>query len=150
MQWQLQKFEDLSGKEVHEILAVRQEVFVVEQECVYLDADNLDYSSYHLTGRTEEGEICGYARINFPGSRYAEPSIGRLLIRKKFRSQGLAKKVLEMTVAKCFEQYPESNIKISAQLYLKKFYTEIGFAAIGLPYDEDGIEHINMILERKK
>ncbi len=147
MQWQWKKPEDLSGIEMHDILAVRQQVFVVEQKCIYLDADELDRLSWHLTGRSENGDLDIYARLNFPGSRFQEPSIGRVLTRTALRKQGYAKMAVNQAIEKSRREYPGQNIKISAQVYLTKFYYELGFRVIGEPYDEDGIEHIDMIVE---
>lgn len=147
MLWRWQLFEELTGKDMHDILSLRQRVFVVEQDCVYLDADHLDCQSWHLTARTDDGEIGVYARLTFPGSRFAEPSIGRVLTQKLLRRKGLAKIAVEKAIAKCTQEYPGHNIRISAQSYLVRFYTERGFRATGKPYDEDGIEHIDMIME---
>ncbi len=149
MIWQWKKIEDLSGKEMHDILAVRQQVFVVEQNCIYLDADELDRQSWHLTGISENGDVEIYARLNFPGSRFAEPSIGRVLTCTTVRKQGYAKMAVIQAIEKSRREYPGQNIRISAQIYLTRFYSDLGFRLIGEPYDEDGIEHIDMILEEK-
>lgn len=150
MQWNWQLFSDLSGEEVHDILAIRQQVFIVEQNCVYQDADEYDSRSWHLTGRRQTGEIDVYARLLWPGSRFTEPAIGRLLTRKSMRKKGLARDAVIKVLAKCRKEYSGKNIKISAQVYLKDFYSDFGFKAIGEQYDEDGIDHIEMIVEMKK
>jgi ElaA protein len=147
MLWRWQLFEELTGREMHDILSLRQQVFVVEQNCVYLDADDLDRKSWHLTARTGDGEIGVYVRLTCPGSRFTEPSIGRLLTRETFRRKGFAKTAVEKVIAKCTREYPSQNIRISAQAYLIRFYAKLGFIVTGAPYDEDGIEHIDMILE---
>lgn len=147
MQWKWQLFEEISGLEMHDILALRQQIFILEQNCVYLDADNLDQRAWHLTGRREQGTIDVYGRLLFPASRFAEPSIGRLLTRKSVRKRGLARKALEIIIAKCKKEYPGQSIRISAQAYLTGFYTDLGFGTVGELYDEDGIDHIEMILE---
>ena len=147
MLWQWQLFEELTGKEMHDILSLRQCVFILEQDCVYLDADKLDCQSWHLTARTDDGQIGVYARLTRPGSRFAEPSIGRVLTRKDKRGKGFARMAVDRAITKCRQEYPGQNIRISAQSYLTRFYTELGFTVTGEPYDEDGIEHIDMILD---
>ncbi len=146
--WKWKWFSELSGMEVHDILSVRQEVFVVEQNCAYLDADELDPVSRHLIGRNGDGEIVAYARLNEPGSRYEEPSMGRLLTRKKVRKDGAGRDAVREVIATCNREYPGLGMRISAQTYLLRFYTELGFSPVGAPYDEDGIEHIDMVREK--
>ncbi len=145
--WSWKKFEEISGEEMHEMLALRQVVFVVEQDCVYLDADELDKLSFHLFGRNERGNLLAYARLNFRDTRYKEPSFGRILTSEKIRGSGIGKKLLEHCIEKSKDEYPELGIRISAQYYLKKFYHDFGFKTVGAPYDEDGIEHVEMILK---
>ncbi|MBM9603298.1 GNAT family N-acetyltransferase [Desulfopila inferna] len=148
IQWQWRCFTDFTAAQMHEILAVRQEVFVVEQKCVYLDADCFDCSSFHLLGRAEDGQLGAYARLSFPGSRYQEPSIGRLLTTASYRGRGLGRMALRLAIKKSRREYPGKVIRISAQLHLESFYGEFGFRGRGLPYDEDGIAHIDMFLEQ--
>ncbi len=147
MQWQWNKIEDLTGKEMHDILTVRQQVFVIEQNCIYLDADDLDRVSWHLTGRSQRGDVEVYARLNYPGSRFPEPSIGRVLTQTTSRKQGYARLAVKQAIEKSSREYPGQNIRISAQVYLTRFYNDLGFKTIGEPFDEDGIQHIEMILE---
>lgn len=147
MLWKWQKFDTIIGVEMHEILAVRQRVFVVEQQCVYLDADNLDKDSYHLTGRDEQGVLCAYARVTSPGRRFAEPSIGRILVVRDFRGKGYAREAVQLAIGKIRNEFPDRRIKISAQAYLLNFYESFGFNQSGNPYVEDGIAHVDMILE---
>ncbi len=130
---------------MHEILALRQQVFVVEQNCVYLDADDLDSKSWHLVGRAAGGQIGAYTRLTFPATRFNEPSIGRVLTAVEMRKKGLAREAVNLAIAKCEQEFPGQAVKISAQLYLKKFYNGCGFKVISEPYDEDGIEHIDML-----
>lgn len=143
--WEWKRFSELSGREMHHILSVRQEVFVVEQACVYLDADELDEVSWHLTGRSADGKIVAYARLNYPGTRFEEPSMGRLLTRKQARKEGAGRDAAREVIAKCGREYPGLGIRISAQTYLRRFYKELGFSVVGAPYDEDGIEHVDMV-----
>ncbi|MBL0716209.1 MAG: GNAT family N-acetyltransferase [Desulfosarcina sp.] len=130
---------------MHDILAVRQSVFVVEQNCAYQDADYLDHCAWHLTGRRHDGQIVAYLRVNAPGSHNVEPSIGRVLTVKTVRGGRLASNALRQALARCETAYPGHAIHIAAQVYLVDFYGRFGFKPVGLPYDEDGIAHIDMI-----
>lgn len=149
VEWRWQSFADLSGREMHEILAVRQEVFVVEQHCVYRDADTFDPVSRHLTGRIADGRIVAYARLIAPGAHFAEPSIGRVLTVKEIRGRGMARRVVALAIDECDRVYPGNDIRIGAQFYLLDFYAAFGFCRIGTKYTEDGIDHIEMIRPRR-
>jgi ElaA protein len=148
-QWIWQEFEQISGPQMHEILMLRQDVFIVEQQCLYADADGLDSSSLHLSGRDVTGEIVAYARLCLPGSRYAEPSIGRLLTIKGRRGSGLARHAVELCIEKAATAWQSNWVRISAQLYLRDFYVGLGFTEISEIYDEDGIKHVDMMLDLK-
>ncbi len=143
--WQWSRLQDLTAAEMHAILAARQRVFVVEQNCAYLDADDLDLEAWHLTGRRPDGRLAAYLRVNAPGARFAEVSIGRLLTVKSMRGQHLASRSLQRALRKCDALYPGQAIRIAAQTYLADFYRRFGFRAVGSPYAEDGIDHIDMI-----
>lgn len=136
---------DLAAGDMHDILAARQNVFVVEQCCVYQDADDWDRVAWHLTGRSPSGQIMAYLRVCPPGSRYLEPSIGRLLTVKPMRGGQLASRALKMAIARCAASYPGHSIRIAAQAYLVEYYHRFGFRTTGSPYDEDGIAHIDMV-----
>ncbi len=142
--WIWKRFEDISGTEMHEILFKRQKVFIVEQKCVYQDADELDKYSWHLIGRESKGLLAAYARITFPGTRYEEPSFGRILTVQSFRGTGLGRQIIQYCIEKCNIEYPDMVIHISAQTYLIKFYNDFGFKSLGQPYDDEGVEHIDM------
>ena len=144
--WSWKQFEQLTVFELHEILAARQAVFVVEQKCPYQDADGLDQESWHLIGRDYNYHLVAYARITFPGTRFPEPSIGRVLIIKAARGMGLARLTMQEAIAKGRQKYPGQNIRLSAQTYLQNFYRSLGFEPFGESYDEDGIEHVDMML----
>ncbi len=143
--WQWSKAQDLTAAEMHAILALRQRIFIVEQNCAYQDADALDLSAWHLTGRRPDGQLVVYLRINAPGSRFAEASIGRLLTAGNMRGQHLASRALKQALRQCAALYPEQAIRIAAQIHLVDFYRRFGFRAVGSPYPEDGIDHIDMI-----
>ena len=146
MNWTWRQFDTISGKEMHEMLSLRQKVFVVEQECVYLDADELDEQSWHLFGRSNDGALGAYARLNFPDTRFTEPSFGRVLTIKETRGTGVGREVVKACIEKSKQEYPGLNIRISAQTYLTSFYKGLGFVIVGNPYDDEGIEHVDMIL----
>ena len=144
--WTWKQFEEISGTEMHEILSERQKVFVVEQKCVYQDADKLDSQSWHLVGRDSEEILAAYARINFPGAKYKEPSFGRILTSQANRAIGLGRQIIQHCIEKCEIEYPDMTIRISAQTYLIGFYKEFCFEIVGQPYDDEGVEHIDMVL----
>lgn len=143
--WIWQEFEHISGPQMHEILRLRQDIFIVEQNCIYTDADGLDTSSMHLTGRDEAGKVVAYARLCSPDSRYKEPSIGRLLTIKRRRGSGLARHAIGLCIEKAATVWHSKSVRISAQLYLRNFYIDLGFTEISEVYDEDGIKHIDMM-----
>ncbi|MEY3059958.1 MAG: hypothetical protein RL000_1310 [Bacteroidota bacterium] len=142
--WSLKKFEDLSLLELYEILQLRSEVFVVEQNCVFLDLDGKDQFSLHLQGRIN-GQLAAVVRILPPGLAYDEPSIGRVVSSPKFRKQGVGIELMKKAIEKIISLYGEVPIKISAQVYLKKFYENFGFLECSEPYLEDDIPHIKMV-----
>jgi ElaA protein len=144
--WKCKRFEDIPGDEMHAILALRQQVFIVEQKCVYQDADALDTCSWHLLGRGMDGGIAAYGRVNVPGSRYRQPSFGRILTRRDVRGLGVGREVVRRCLEICQNHYPDLGVRISAQTYLIKFYRDFGFRKIGEPYDDEGVEHIDMVL----
>jgi ElaA protein len=144
--WIWKRFEDISGTEMHEILFERQNVFVVEQKSAYQDADDLDRQSWHLIGRDLQGIMAAYARITFPGTKYEEPSFGRILTVKSYRTIGLGRQLIRNCIEKCNIEYPGMAIRISAQTYLTNFYKDFGFELFSQPYGDEGIEHIDMVL----
>jgi ElaA protein len=138
-------FGELSGEEVYEILSLRQRVFVLEQRCVYLDADGLDRSSLHLCGQTAGGVLAAYLRLIPPGINAGEPSIGRVITAPEIRRTGVGRLLMEEGIRRSSEIYPGSPLTVSAQTYLERFYRSLGFIRSGDPHDEDGIEHIAMV-----
>lgn len=141
--WKLSSFEELSNIELYEILKLRSEVFVVEQNCVYLDADSLDYVSYHFCGYQNE-ELQAYVRLLPTGVSYTNASIGRVLTRKTARRTGMGIKLMEKAIQHCLNLFSVKEIDISAQVYLINFYSGLGFKSLGDTYLEDGIPHIKM------
>ncbi len=146
MHWVLKKFEDLSPAELYTILLLRSEVFVVEQQCIFLDMDNKDQHSLHLCGWENE-RLIAYTRIVPPGISYTEPSIGRVVTSPSYRARGAGKLLMKKSIDTIRELYNDSPIRIGAQLYLKTFYQNLGFVQSGNIYDEDGIDHIEMLLK---
>jgi ElaA protein len=143
--WKLKLFNELSPDELYAIIRLRNEVFVVEQNCVFQDADNKDQSSYHVMG-WKENELLAYSRLVPAGISYSEPSIGRVVTSPTVRSLGLGKKLMEHSIYLLHSKWGKLNIKIGAQLYLEHFYNSLGFQRTSEIYMEDGIEHIEMQL----
>ena len=147
MNYKIKKFNELTTKELYEILKVRAEVFVVEQNCVYQDLDSKDEVSYHLF-LEDNSEIIAYLRILPKGISYPETSIGRVLTKASYRKKGLSKEMVQKAIDFIIDILEEKEIKISAQAYLQKFYKSFGFKPISGIYLEDGIEHIEMLYQK--
>jgi len=145
IQWVTKSFADLSNSELYEILRLRSEVFVVEQNCVYLDIDNNDQKAYHTLGSIG-AELVATTRLFDKNIMYdGYQSIGRVLTAPKYRLTGAGKELMTYSIQACERLFGKSPIKIGAQYYLKKFYSNFGFEQVGEIYLEDGIEHIPMI-----
>ena len=142
----VKKFSELSIEELYQILRLRSEVFVVEQDCVYQDLDNKDQISVHIFIK-EKNEIVAYTRIFKSGDYYKNPSIGRVVVSKKNRGKELGKKIMIYSIDYIQENLKGDKIELSAQKYLDKFYKDLGFYKIGEDYLEDGIPHQRMIKE---
>ena len=142
----VKKFSELSIEELYQILRLRSEVFVVEQDCVYQDLDNKDQISVHIFIK-EKNEIVAYTRIFKSGDYYKNPSIGRVVVSKKNRGKELGKKIMISSIYYIQENLKGDKIELSAQKYLDKFYKDLGFYKIGEDYLEDGIPHQRMIKE---
>lgn len=143
LSWLYKRFEELTVTELYAIMQLRNEVFSVEQNCVYQDADDKDQPAYHLCG-WHENKLAAYCRILPAGISYDHPSIGRVVTSPQHRKGGYGKTLMQLAVKKTIEQFDDSVIIISAQLYLKNFYESIGFVQISDGYLEDGIPHIKM------
>lgn len=147
MQLLIKPFDELTRYELYAILQLRQIVFVVEQDCIYLDIDDKDQSSIHVF-YIAELKILAYARVLGPGISYNDfASIGRVVNHPDYRGEGLGKKLMEASIKTCRQHFPNSSIKISAQCYLDGFYKQLGFVDTGDHYLEDGIPHQAMILD---
>ena len=144
IQWRCQQFNELLQHELYSILRLRSEVFVVEQNCVFLDMDNKDQQCWHVSG-WQNDQLIAYTRLVPPNLVYEEPSIGRVVTSSSARGTGAGRKLMEISIEKIFSIFGKRSIKIGAQLYLKKFYESLGFRQSSNVYLEDGIEHIEMI-----
>ena len=138
------KFNELTTHELYDIIQLRSEVFVVEQDCVYQDLDDKDKLAYHILG-TLNNQIISYARIFKSGDYFSEPSIGRIVVKNEFRKHKYGYQLVLYSIQFIENNFKKSNIKISAQSYLVKFYNSLGFYQIGEEYLEDGIPHIKML-----
>lgn len=146
--WQCCPFDELTPGELYAVMQVRQRVFVVEQQCPYLDADGSDYLAVHLLGwrHTQDGLVLSaYARLFPPGVKYPEASIGRILTHPEARSVGLGKTILAESIERIAEAEWGPAIRIQAQMYLEGFYEEFGFRRVSEPYTEDDIWHVDML-----
>lgn len=149
--WQLLTFDELSTPELYSIMLLRQQVFIVEQMCPYLDCDNKDQDSHHLLGKITKPsspELVAYLRILRPDNATETPHIGRVVCSHKIRKKGVGKELVQQGIVRCNALFPDKPIKISAQQYLVNFYNDLGFHTVTTPYDEDGIPHIGMVYEK--
>lgn len=144
--WHCFGFDTLTNIQLYEILKLRSEVFVVEQQCIFLDMDDKDQQSYHVAGYVD-GQLIAYARILPAGLSFAETSIGRVSTAKEARNTGTGRMLMEKSIHHTKELFGNQPIRIGAQLYLKKFYSSFGFKTVSDVYMEDGIEHIEMLLD---
>ena len=139
----IKSFEDLDKAELYKILQLRIEVFIIEQDCPYPDLDGLDAECLHMWV-ADEAEIVSYLRINPAGSRYTEPSLGRIVTKAAYRSKGLAATIIEKAIEViCKDE--NTPIRISAQSHLEKYYEKFGFMKASEVYLEDNIPHIEML-----
>ncbi|MCU4174436.1 GNAT family N-acetyltransferase [Carboxylicivirga sp. N1Y90] len=145
MQTIIKSFEELTTTELYELLKLRAEIFVVEQDCVYNDLDNNDQIAHHLM-IIEDDLIVGYARMLNVGTRFPKASIGRLVVAKEARFKGIARKVMTEAANWMKENWELDSIHISAQKYLKAFYGSLGYEIVTEEYLEDGIPHLGMDL----
>ena len=145
--WRWSRFDSLAVRDLQHIFAARQRVFVVEQDCVFLDIDGCDEQAFHLAAWSPaQTDPLAYARVLDPGVKYAEVSIGRVLTSGAGRGRGLGREVVQRAIAGARRTWPGTAIRIGAQSRLERFYASLGFAAVGTPYLEDGIDHTEMLL----
>ena len=140
--WRWRHFALFSGPEWHRVLELRTAIFVVEQECPYQEVDNKDANGWHLEV-IERDTLVGTLRVLPPGVSYPECSIGRVAVQEGYRQLGLGRELMRVALAFCDARWP--TVRLSAQTYLQSFYESLGFDAVGDPYLEDNIPHIEML-----
>ena len=145
LHWTLKTFEELTNSELYKILQLRSAVFVIEQRCIFQDADNKDYYSWHLCA-WHNNELVAYTRLIPPGISYEEASIGRVLSSNSIRGKTIGKELMKRSIDAIYNLFGKTPVKIGAQLYLKKFYEGFGFKQVSDVYLEDEIDHIKMLL----
>lgn len=143
--WNIKPLDELSPEELYKIMVARQEVFMVEQKVSYQDADNYDQKALHLWAEDDTGDVLAYCRIFPEGVKYPEASIGRVLTTKNARGKGLGKQLVAFAIECIENRFSAKHIKISAQDYLLKFYTDFGFKDTGKKYLEDTLPHTEMV-----
>ena len=141
----IKPFSKLTPQELYSILQLRNEVFAIEQNCVYPDMDDKDQLSFHLMGQNDN-KLLAYTRLIPPGISYKEPSIGRVVTSPSIRRSGEGHILMQKSIELLRKKYPDQPIRIGAQLYLRNFYSSLGFSLCSSIYLEDGIEHIEMLL----
>lgn len=144
MRVSIKAYPSLTKEELYQILALRCEVFVVEQECPYLDPDGKDDKAIHVMGFEGE-ELAAYTRLFTPGDYFEEAAIGRVVTSPAHRGKGFGKEIMNASIAYLEKDLEQSEIRLSAQTYLQRFYEELGFISEGDTYLEDDIPHISMV-----
>jgi ElaA protein len=161
--WRFAPFAELAPREVHDLYQLRAAAFVVEQKCAFQDIDGVDPECWHLLGYSpsppgsplmgaglnaegrEEGQLLAYSRLIPPGTKFAEPSIGRVITATAVRRTGMGRELMRESLRRAEKLWPNRAIRIGAQLHLERFYVDFGFVTASEPYDEDGILHIEML-----
>ncbi|MBE9549534.1 MAG: GNAT family N-acetyltransferase [Proteobacteria bacterium] len=143
--WNWYRFDQLSNEQLYQMLALRTQVFVVEQDCPYQDMDDLDQQAGHLCG-VLGNELVAYLRLLGPGVKYSEPAIGRVITRLEQRGGGLGRELMERGMEGARARYPGTGMRLSAQSHLREFYCSLGFQPTGVEYLEDNIPHIEMFI----
>lgn len=145
MKWKhIKSFEELSPADVYNFLKLRQDIFIIEQDCIYEDMDSLDFESEHLM-LYDRSTLAAYSRIVPAGKKFDQPSIGRITVANQYRRKGVGRELVEKSI-EIIREGGHPAILIEAQIYLQNFYESAGFIKISAPYDVDGIEHIKMRL----
>jgi len=146
--WATKAFKDLTIDEYFEILHLRIEIFVVEQDCPYQEVDEKDRQSFHLFGRAENGQVIAVTRILPQGISYDEVSIGRVALKKEYRGKGIADDMMQESFKFIEGKFGKQAIRISAQEYLLNYYSKHGFKQVGEGYLEDNIPHVEMLIKQ--
>jgi ElaA protein len=149
IEWRFAPFGELTPREVHDLFRARAAIFIVEQKCLFQDLDGVDPQCWHLLGY--EGEsLAAYCRFVPAGLKYPEPSIGRVVTTAAARGTGRGRELMREALARADTLWPGQAIRIGAQRHLDRFYAGFGFVVASEPYDEDGIMHVEMLLEKRK
>ena len=149
LDWQIKHYRDLTLNEFHDIIALRLNAFVVEQNCPYLDLDGKDKKAYHLICRDGKGDIVATARILPPGIAYSNVAVGRVVTSEGIRGHGVGHELMEKAMDFCLLEFGNEPIRISAQKHLENYYGKHKFLTTGKEYLEDGIPHVEMLFEPK-
>lgn len=144
--YNIKEYNQLNLNQLYNLLQLRSEVFVVEQNCVYQDLDGKDQKALHVLGYVED-ELVAYTRLFKPGNYFDEASIGRVVVKANYRKLGYGDDIMKTSIDAVIHYYKTDNIRISAQCYLKQFYSNLKFKVEGEEYLEDGIPHVNMLYE---
>lgn len=143
--WYIKHFKELSALEFHHLIQLREAVFVVEQNCPYLDVDGKDLDAYHIWAEDQDGNILCTSRILKAGVSYSEVAIGRVCTSLKGRGKKLGKEMMNRCIDFIEKEFKTKEIRLSAQTYLLKFYSDLGFVSTGKEYLEDDIPHVEML-----
>ncbi|MGX7328743.1 GNAT family N-acetyltransferase [Enterococcus bulliens] len=146
--WKIKSFSTLTPKELYSIMQLRQEVFVIEQACIYQDADGWDEQALHLFCLDGQ-QICAYSRLFLAGVKYPQASIGRVVVATSHRKTGLGRILFAEGVRYLTKEYQQQTIYLQAQAYLESFYASFGFQTISKPYLEDDILHVDMLKQEE-
>lgn len=145
----ISSFDELTNVQLYDLLKLRQDIFIIEQNCIYPDIDGYDKKASHLL-IYEHDELAAYSRIFAPDIKYnTETSIGRIIVSPKKRGGSLGKKLIEKSISYCITNYPKSDIRIEAQAKLKNYYSKFGFIGDSDVYPVDGIDHLQMVYKAK-
>lgn len=143
--WQWRTFADLTTPQLYQILQLRQQVFVIEQQCCYDDIDDWDQDATHLLGMNADGQLLAYIRVFAANVRFTDACIGRVLTHASMRGQGLGHELMRRGIEYCDQSFPNTAIRISAQAHLTGFYEQHGFVVAGEQHLVDGIPHVDLI-----
>lgn len=146
LQWQCHDFAGFSLTTLYEMLALRERVFVLEQQSIYGDLDGLDQMAWHICGRNDQGRLMAYARLIAPGDKYPDAAaITRVIVDPVLRGRGIGKRLLAITLDECEQRHGSVQQQLSAQVSAQRLYQELGFVVVSDPYDDGGIPHVDML-----
>ncbi|WP_096187107.1 GNAT family N-acetyltransferase [Evansella halocellulosilytica] len=148
MTWKIKFFDELTTTELYNILKERVQIFIVEQQCPYPEIDDNDQVAYHIFNE-KDGEVAAYARVLPKGTTYDEAAIGRVIVKKEYRGHGLGNELMEQAMNLLTNRLDETEIKLSAQDYIKHYYAAFGFKQVSDVYLEDDIPHVDMLYKKE-